>query len=357
LHLKINFMKTFCLLLFLLVASIGHSQVYLSSRHTHSPLNYKKKSHYKLDVLLEKFKKTETIFLLSDIYDIKEYEKILRDSWTVTPFQVVKLADFDYQKYLNSQYSIAQIKTFTVMYGTTPSNVQVIFDLSFHDSEATLEKLEKLAPEKRKNKLASVINANTETIAYYWLLRNDDFLGRRDNLTNRIFEDLRYDESEWDPLRQEIILSCYKDDVFHNYKLGFLKNYLQQMNELIEAEQHHIPYEDVRLPELKKLTQNTLYIPSYLADEISEPEVLGAYNYRYEIISDEELNTKILNNDELYYLSFNLASSLKWFEVINSKTGTVLYRNFRGSEYLLGEWCKIKHIESLNSAIKKASKK
>ena len=126
------------------------------------------------------------------------------------------------------------------------------------------------------------------------------------------------------------------------------------MNELIEAGSHHLPYDEIRLPELKKLTQTTLYIPSYLADKISEPEILSEYNYRYQIISDEELNAKILNSDELYYLRFNTARSLRWFEVINSTTGTVVYRDYRGSE--MGEWCKAKHIKKLNSAVKKVSK-
>ena len=37
------------------------------------------------------FKKTTTIFVLNNLYEKKQYEEMLKSSWTITPFEVVDL--------------------------------------------------------------------------------------------------------------------------------------------------------------------------------------------------------------------------------------------------------------------------
>lgn len=77
------------------------------------------------------------------------------------------------------------------------------------------------------------------------------------------------------------------------------------------------------------------------------------YNYKYEVISDEELNNKILNNEELYYLRYVRMNAERFLQVVNSKTGEIIYRNYiTGMSYNI----KSKDIKELNDKIKKASK-
>lgn len=125
-------------------------------------------------------------------------------------------------------------------------------------------------------------------------------------------------------------------------------------------------YKDDFLPELKKLTNNKLYIPSYMTikyngwtgkdsegDDENIQKIFKKYDYKYEVISDEELNRKILNNEELYYLRYVRMNAERFLQVVNSKTGEIIYRNYiTGLSYKI----KSKHIKELNSKIKKASK-
>jgi hypothetical protein len=165
----------------------------------------------------------------------------------------------------------------------------------------------------------------------------------------------------------KIFNALYTGDVFFNYKLGFLKNYFQKINDLIKNEEVYWMYEDDYLPELKKLSNHKLYIPSYMTikyngwkrqdsekNDKNVEDIFKKYDYQYEIISDEDLNNKILNNQELYYLRYVRMNAERFLQVVNSKTGEIIYRNYiTGLSYKI----KSKHIKDLNKKIIKASKK
>ena len=65
------------------------------------------------------------------------------------------------------------------------------------------------------------------------------------------------------------------------------------------------------------------------------------------------MNNKILNNEELYYLRYVRMNAERFLQVVNSKTGEIIYRNYiTGMSYNI----KSKDIKELNDKIKKASK-
>lgn len=125
-------------------------------------------------------------------------------------------------------------------------------------------------------------------------------------------------------------------------------------------------YEDDYLPDLKKLATHKLYIPSYMnikfngwtgqdseADDNNIDDIFKKYEYQYEIISDDDLNNRILDNQELYYLRYVRMNAERFLQVVNSKTGEIIYRNYiTGLSYKI----KSKHIKDLNGDIKKALK-
>ena len=92
-------------ILLLLITFQSYSQVSVGPRHIGKSEKFKKG-------VLDKFKSTETIFLLSNIYEKEVYEKILKDSWDVTPYKVVDLESFEIENYLSNKYSVAQLAGF-----------------------------------------------------------------------------------------------------------------------------------------------------------------------------------------------------------------------------------------------------
>ncbi|CAA0177339.1 hypothetical protein [Tenacibaculum maritimum] len=329
-------------LLLLLITFQSYSQVSVGRRHVGKSKKFKKG-------VLEKFKNTETIFLLSNIYEKEVYEKILKDSWNVTPYKVVDLESFEIENYLSSKYSVAQLAGLKRSGGGSTSLFTYI-DFKIYDSDAIFKKLEKLSPKKRKKKKQDIINKNSSNIARFYIFPKDDFI--RTSLSSDI---------------GKIVNSLFTDDVFFNYKPGFLKNYFQKINNLIKNEDIYWMYEDDYLPELKKLTNNKLYIPSYMTikysgwmgqdseeDDENIKDIFRKYDYGYEIISDEEISNKILNNEEFYYLRYVRMNTERFLQVVNSKTGEIIYRDYiMGLSYRI----KSKHIKKLSRKIKKVSKK
>ncbi|CAA0220079.1 hypothetical protein [Tenacibaculum maritimum] len=329
-------------LLLLLITFQSYSQVSVGRRHVGKSKKIKKG-------VLEKFKNTETIFLLSNIYEKEVYEKILKDSWNVTPYKVVDLESFEIENYLSSKYSVAQLAGLKRSGGGSTSLFTYI-DFKIYDGDAIFKKLEKLSPKKRKKKKQDIINKNSSNIARFYIFPKDDFI--RTSLSSDI---------------GKIVNSLFTDDVFFNYKLGFLKNYFQKINNLIKNEDIYWMYEDDYLPELKKLTNNKLYIPSYMTikysgwmgqdseeDDENIKDIFRKYDYGYEIISDEEISNKILNNEEFYYLRYVRMNTERFLQVVNSKTGEIIYRDYiMGLSYRI----KSKHIKKLSRKIKKVSKK
>ncbi|MCD9611690.1 hypothetical protein [Tenacibaculum maritimum] len=329
-------------LLLLLITFQSYSQVSVGRRHVGKSKKFKKG-------VLEKFKNTETIFLLSNIYEKEVYEKILKDSWNVTPYKVVDLEGFEIENYLSSKYSVAQLAGLKRSGGGSTSLFTYI-DFKIYDSDAIFKKLEKLSPKKRKKKKQDIINKNSSNIARFYIFPKDDFI--RTSLSSDI---------------GKIVNSLFTDDVFFNYKPGFLKNYFQKINNLIKNEDIYWMYEDDYLPELKKLTNNKLYIPSYMTikysgwmgqdseeDDENIKDIFRKYDYGYEIISDEEISNKILNNEEFYYLRYVRMNTERFLQVVNSKTGEIIYRDYiMGLSYRI----KSKHIKKLSRKIKKVSKK
>ncbi len=340
--------------LFLLFSSLkSYSQISVSSTHVGKAKKFKKG-------ILEKFKDSKTIFVLSNIYDVDVYKSILEKSWKVTPFEVVDAGEFEIEEYLTENYSIVELSGYTV---TTQRATGIplitekmgeflytFIDLRMYDNETIRKKLSKLSPQQRRKRRYDIINDNCQSIARLYTFPNDKFIH-----TSRFKK------------KEEVLLSMYTDDYFFNYNPGFLKNYFQRMSDLLVCEEICFVYGDDYKPELKKLSSKKLYIPSYISikydgfkgvDSEKDPNHIKAifkdYDFKYEMISDEDISTKILSGEEFYYLRYVRVNAQKFIQVVNSKTGDVIYRQYAtGFSYNL----KSKHISELNSKIRKAKKK
>jgi hypothetical protein len=336
------------LLLTLFFTVYSYSQVSVGPSHAGKLKKFKKG-------VLDKFKNTETIFVFSNIYEKDIYEKVLKNSWDVTPYKIVNVNDFNILDYIGEKYSIGRLEGHkTVVYkksGSSTTYLHMYFDIKMFNGDKILEKLNKLSPKKRKKKekVNNIIDMYSINLARFLLYPKDEFIH-----TSMLHE------------IDKIVQTLYTKDVFFNYKPGFLKNYFQKINSLLKDEKVYWMYKKDYLPELKNLANNKLYIPSYMTikynpwigkdSKINDEEIKGifkTYNYQYEIISDEELSKKIMNNQEFYYLRYARENSEKFLQVVNSKNGEIVYRNYiPGFSYNL----KSKHIKDLNKKIAKALK-
>ncbi len=341
-------MKFKIIVLFLFITIQSFAQISVGSKHIGRSSNFKKG-------VLEKFKNTETIFLLSSIFNKQEYENILKDSWTVTPYKIVELENFNITEYFGKDFNIAQLSGFKrtrdMQYGGGQVvNLHAYIDIKLYDGKEILEKLEKLKPEQHSKKINDILEANSYDIARFYIFPKDDFI-----------------VTALDTNMNTTVNSLYTEDVFFNYKLGFLKNYFQKINNLIKDEEVYWLYEDDYLPELQKLKNNTLFIPSYISikfkpfkgedgEENNEniEDIFDKYDFKYEIIDDEKLSDKILATEPIYYLRYVRTNAERFIQVVNSITGEIIYRNYiAGLSYQI----KSKQIKDLNSTILKASKK
>jgi len=343
-----DFIKKIRLRLFVLLLIIFHqcySQISVSKKDI-SP-----KPRLEGD-LIQKFKNTETIFVLSKIYDRAIYENILNDSWDVTPFKIVSQEEFNIENYLDSKYSVARLSggvaTKITKKNTILHTVHTYIDIRIYDKNNIVKKLAKLKPNKKfKKKAADIILANSASVARFLLYPNSDFI--RTALSKK---------------NDEIIESMYLEDVFYNYKPGFLKNYFQKINRQLKDEKVHYMGGNFGLPELKELRGQKLYIPSYInvkydgwkikdtnkKDEYIE-KIFRKYEYPYEIISDEDLSDKIINEEELYYLRYTRKNNQHFLEIVKSVDGEIIFRLYdKGLFYKI----KPKHIKVLSSDISKS---
>ncbi len=299
----------------------------------------------------EKFKSTTTIFVLPELYEKEVYENILSKSWDVTPFKIVDESAFELKEYLGQNNSFASVHIKKYDQKINPKSTQVQsamvitnFEFAMYDDKNLLKELES----KKNKNTDKLINKFKTKYGRFRLYGNDKIINEL-YVTDRKKVQQLYNEN-------------YSADVFFNYTPGLLKNYFQKINELLKNnEKHYISEKEEYIPELKELSAKALYIvPSYektnydpIPDEKKEGLKLELDNmlFTYKFITNAELNDKILNEESFYYLRYARSTARKYYEVVNSKTGEIVYRSFS-----YGPGLNIKDFKTINKALKKVLK-
>jgi hypothetical protein len=341
-------MKKYLMLLLFLTGFLSYAQISVSSKHIGPSSKFKKGQ-------LEKFKASKTIFVFSNVFEKSTYEEILKNSWSVTPYEIVSVNDFNIKNYLKDNHSFATLEglkvTKTKSTGMVSVNLYTYFDISIYESDKLLKKLTNYSGGKSK-KIKKIISNYRLNIARFELFPKDDFIHIALSQENEKITDM-----------------VFKDDAFFNYQPGFLQNYFQKISQLLIDEEIFWKYKDLQTSELEKLATDTLYIPDYIktkfnpffvADkdriDVDIDKLFSNYDYQHKFISKNDLNQKILNNEEFYYLRYVRVNSEKFIQVVNSKTGNVIYRDYKSGfsfSYNLTE----KNLKALNKAIEKEVKK
>ncbi len=350
-------MKFKFLLLILIIWQTGTSQIGVGTGFVGKQKRLGKKRQANVKHKLEDFKKTKTIFILSNVYDKPTYDSMLKASWHVTPFEVVKQKDFSFNDYAGNQYSYAfldweQVEFMKNNEPTGNAIVRAYIEIFMYDFDNIKKQLSKLSKKRRAKKLVDIFEQNKKLVARFFLYPTGDFASFM----------VKNDPSKNNDVNKKL----YNEDLLYNYKSGFLKNYFQKVNNLIQKDQVYWMYvkNPEYLPELKNLKKKTLYVPDFVARKFNGLEreakpskafldkIFKNYDFKYQMISSDELNKKIMNNEPIYYLMYVRVSSERFVSVVNAQTGEIVYRAYHKFGYEL----KSKHISKLNKAIQKAAK-
>ncbi|MBP2833578.1 hypothetical protein J8281_15390 [Aquimarina sp. U1-2] len=344
-------MKIRVLLILVIVVTKTFSQVSVSSKHYGKVGKIDSKT-------FQRFKNTTTVFVLSKFYDQEAYKAILNEVWTVTPYIIADINNFNIEDYLNDDNSIVHIGAFqkeiTRKSGSISIRRYIYIDFNMYDNEKILDKLKNITSKQKERKFQKILNKYEIPIARFYIYPKGDAWGDIDKVIN-----------------DKIVITkskIYSDDMFYNYNPGFLKNYFQKVNSLIESEQEYWLYDNSYLPELKNLSTTKLFVPSYLDNKINPTfyipvgdkkedyisKLFKNYTFEYEVMSEEHISAKILKGEEFYYVRYARMNSERFLEVVNSKTGEIIYRDYITG---LSSNLKPKHIEDLKKKISKAIKK
>jgi hypothetical protein len=147
--------------------------------------------------------------------------------------------------------------------------------------------------------------------------------------------------------------------------LGYLKNYFQLINDKLKSQTANFAYtNDFDKSKIQVLKNVTLYVPDYMKikyngwtrkDTVLEnpDELFEKYEYKYEFIDSDELSEKILAaTEDFYYLTYVKVNANKFVNVVNGKTGEVIFSLHDSG---LGAYhLKDKDFGKLNDAVKKS---
>lgn len=305
---------------------------------------------------LENFKATTTVFVLPETYKKEEYEKVLKEVWTVTSFKVVDFKDFKHLDFVNGSYSFAEIfgdllrTSSGTMYLHTNLGIKILSKEKF---EKEFRKL-KTDDKNYDKKLRDVINESLSYVARIPLCPTNEFL--RNALGSLDLMKLKFPEEKMGKLYGEM----YAKVSFTNVNLGMLKNYFQQINQIITKGEHCGLYEDFVNPKIKNLKESILYIPEVymmkydawrfsetLRDEKEIKKLLEDYKYKFQFIKDEDLEKKILDNQDIYYLRYVSMNGNKYLQIVNAKSGDPAYYIYDAMSYNL----KDDDFKKINKAI------
>jgi hypothetical protein len=136
---------------------------------------------------------------------------------------------------------------------------------------------------------------------------------------------------------------------------GLLNLYLKKLKLIVSSKK--IPETDTRERSvtddekgLQDIKTETLYIPEYCLLDYNKithtykdapkdkDKVFEKYTYTYEVLTDEDLNALMLDDSkEVYILIYTVDNPRKYINILNTKTGKIVYVDFSTPAYEFGK--------------------
>ena len=333
-------MKNFLCLLFLVCSIFFNAQVAIGSSVT----DHKGKVETKN---FTQFLNSETIFVFPPVYDKSVYEKILKDTWTITPYKVFLYGEADLTDFMSDKYSFATVDG-KIVEKNISTSIYTYFSFFTFDMKEKTKEIEKFLSKSKKKEDYDLFEKHRQYVGGFYLFQKGELV--QSSYANSIKETSKLAQSE---------------DIFFNFKPGFLKNYFQSVQKGISDKAASSVYDVFKTPELKKLQTATLYVPNYIGikfnpnlykledkerSEEDKADLFSKYEFKYEYIDDNALSEKILNNEDIYYFRYVRMNNGKFLNIVEAKTGKIIY-----SESIFGMSYNLKpdYIKDIKTAIKK----
>lgn len=295
--------KSFCMLFFLMILG-ANAQVCIGS-----PDYFGQSSKPTKPDQIAKFKSMKTIFVLSDIFSKDQYNAILSKYWKVTEFEIITLKEFDANpnKYKQMTHSIAELKSYVLTTTYTSSSGTKVTNHIFVSLDWYI--IDEIKEKKGKTQY------KTTTFASVFFTPDVD--------TRIQTEELSLDKVSVNRLQ--------------NYKLGYFTNYIQFINDGLTLNSNFNCFdESINKEKMKSLKTGTLILSEEIKKKFKAyqfssgkdreiTELLEDYKYKYEVLSEKEIDDKIKNNEDFYYLIYSQINAKKIISIVNSKTGEIIY--------------------------------
>ncbi|MES2628620.1 MAG: hypothetical protein V4616_06590 [Bacteroidota bacterium] len=266
---------------------------------------------------IPKFKKTTTVFIYRPDQEsqLKEFENILKENWTITPYLLAPYSEIGKYRF-KLQYSLFDTRFFV----KTTKNFRKDGTVSTYVTTRIFYGLSMNVMKKGKQEelflCRIMLNPNMEAYGY------------SQTRTAALFDDYLHTQA-----------------VFLNGGMGYLKNYISYMNKRLQQEQPYMSlFETLENKELMMpLKTQVLYVPDNFAYKMSpftgkeEPqsleEVMRKYPGKWERVSNQKINEMILNGEDFYYAIHIRNSGDKYMNVIHSKTGNPVFKSYHPMSY------------------------
>lgn len=310
--------------------------------------------------MLNKLSESKTLFVMrpADEPQKEQLEALFKEVWTITDLELITVEEFTELPLTGAtDISILAIEGYstTVQMSTTSySNTHYFLRLwmpgeEIPYSEKELKKMERKgerpSPQFAEHTFARIeLYPSGEAVIFEEAQRRKSLMGGED-------------------LANDLLQYLWNDAVFYNWKYGYLKNALQEVNRLLKAEEPRWLFQYSKdEPKLRKLQRKTLYVSDNIlikynkfnGDESKRHEaedLFSGYDYRYKIIPDDELNQMILEATEsFYYFQYIRSSTDAYYTIVDGFTGEIIYSQYDAVTYNI----KPKNINEISSVIKKA---
>jgi hypothetical protein len=278
---------------------------------------------------LSKLKATTTYFIIKDQeeYDPEDIKNLIKDVWTVTPFEVATISEFFSDKlYEHDEYSFFTISGLVIRV-TSKSGTSY---LPYTFLELWMNSLNKKGKKTEQPYARIDLFADYPTVSFMvsgQIREHSLFVFGKGN---------EYEGMSW-------MEYFYTKSKFQNYRWPLIKNYLRDVNECLADGKSKGFFETVtNSGELEKLKTQPLYLPDYALiktniftksqSPMDKAEFTAKYPYPVKVTTIDELCEQIDNAEEpFYYMIYVRSNTDKFITIFNSETCKPIYHRFMPS--------------------------
>lgn len=281
---------------------------------------------------IDKFKATKTYFIYDSEYfafSKDEYAEALKKVWLVTDYEVIDRVEF-----------LGKVKA---------GNSVVFFNYDMLKSAGNFMKNEKPA-----------IQSDGEVYTRIQVSIIESIKTNKKNKTTIEYNTYANSHFHAYTANRETMLK-------YNQGFGHLINTLKFINNKLNNNESYVSWGDfVNANEIKELKEHSLYVshneicqcshldfPGRENELISHSnKLLKSYDFNATGITKEKLSKLILddNSEQFFYLTYNQQmNGFRVINIINGKTGNIIYQDYKGAAFSLKE----KDFKKLNKTIDK----